>query len=111
MGWGTTYKHEGYLNRIYKSQIPHRKEECIQNIEDLWALILSYMASTPPAYAKGDGDYEYPYSEFLVSRLKEIREELEENIGLLHRITDCEETMRDDPENVKDDMDAPEVDL
>lgn len=103
MSWGTTYRHEGYLSRIYKSQIPSKKEECTKAINDLWSVILSYMSATPPAYAKSDDGYEYPYSEFIVNKLNDIRAELEDNMYLLHCINDCEDTMEDDPDNVTED--------
>lgn len=102
MSWGTAYRHEGYLSRVHKSQIPHKKEECIKTINELWAVILSYMSATPPAYAKSDDGYEYPYSEFIVRTLNDIREELEDNMYLLHCINDCEEAMENDPDNVKE---------
>ena len=103
MGWGTVYKHEGYLNRIYKSQISSRKEDCIDNIKDIWNTILAYMVATPPAYAQGDDNYEYPYAEFMASKVKELREALEEEMYILHQINDCEEAMENDPESVVDD--------
>ena len=104
MGWGTTYKHEGYLNRIYKSQIESKLRECDDNLRSLWNQITIYMAQTPPAWE----DTEYgkrPYAAFLEELIEEIREEMEENIILRYKLQECQEAMDENPENVKDDND------
>ena len=100
MAWGTYYKFEGYLSRISKSQLGSKLEEC-QRINDmLWREILAYMAATPPATAKDCEGEEYPYPEYLAMKIRELREEIEENATLMARINDCLEAMRENPENV-----------
>ena len=100
MSWGTYYKHEGYLSRIGKHEIESKREEC-QRINDmLWREILAYMASTPPAMMKDDEDNEYPWAEFLAMKMREFREEIEDNARLMARLDDCAEAMHDTPENV-----------
>ena len=100
MAWGTYYKFEGYLSRISKSQLESNLEEC-QRINDmLWREILAYMAATPPATAKDCEGEEYPYPEYLAMKIRELREEIEENATLMARINDCLEAMRENPENV-----------
>jgi hypothetical protein len=100
MAWGTYYKFEGYLSRICKSQLESKLEEC-QRINDmLWREILAYMAATPPATAKDCEGEEYPYPEYLAMKIRELREEIEENATLMARINDCLEAMRENPENV-----------
>ena len=100
MGWGTYYKHDGYLSRIGKNEIEYKREEC-QNINDmLWREILAYMASTPPATAKTEEGTEYPWPEFIAMKIREFREEIEENARLMARLDDCAETMQEHPENV-----------
>ena len=100
MSWGTYYKHEGYLSHIGKNEIESKLEEC-QRINDmLWREILAYMAATPPATAKDCEGEEYPYPEYLAMKIRELREEIEENATLMARINDCLEAMRENPENV-----------
>ena len=100
MSWGTYYKFEGYLSRISKSQLEYKLEEC-QRINDmLWREILAYMAATPPATAKDCEGEEYPYPEYLAMKIRELREEIEENATLMARINDCLEAMRENPKNV-----------
>ncbi|MBR2310189.1 MAG: hypothetical protein IKA47_06620, partial [Oscillospiraceae bacterium] len=97
MAWGTYYKFEGYLSRISKSQLENKLEEC-QRINDmLWREILAYMAATPPATAKDCEGEEYPYPEYLAMKIRELREEIEENATLMARINDCLEAMRENP--------------
>ena len=100
MSWGTYYKHEGYLSHIGKNEIESKLEEC-QRINDmLWREILAYMAATPPATAKDCEGEEYPYPKYLAMKIRELREEIEENATLMARINDCLEAMRENPENV-----------
>ena len=100
MSWGTYYKHEGYLSRIGKNEIESKREEC-QNINDmLWREILASMASTPPATAKDAEGNEYPWPEFIAMKVRELREEIEDNAGLMARLDDCEEAMKENHENV-----------
>ena len=58
------------------------------------------MAATPPATAKDCEGEEYPYPEYLAMKIRELREEIEENATLMARINDCLEAMRENPENV-----------
>ena len=100
MSWRTYYKHDGYLSRIGKNEIPGKREEC-QKINDmLWREILAYMASTPPATAKDEEGSEYPWQEFIAMKVRQMREEIEDNDRLMARLDDCAETMEDNPENV-----------
>ena len=100
MSWGTYYKHEGYLSRIGKHEVESKREECQRINAMLWREILAYMASTPPAMAKDDEGNEYPWPEFIAMKVREFREEIEENAMLMARIDDCFEAMTDNPENV-----------
>lgn len=101
MGWGTHYKHTGYLSRISKSEIWSKKEELERNIEGYWRQILAYMAATPPAYKKYDiGEGEQPYAEFIANEVAKLREYMEEDYSLLHCIEDCIEAESENEENV-----------
>ena len=100
MSWGTYYKHDGYLSHIAKNEIPGKREEC-QNINDMiWREILAYMASTPPATTKDEEGSEYPWPEFIAMKVREMREEIEDNVRLMARLDDCTEAMDENPENV-----------
>ena len=48
------------------------------------------MAITPPASAKDCEGNEYPYAEYLAMKVREMREEIEENATLMTRIIDCQ---------------------
>ena len=100
MGWGTFYKFDGYLSRIGKDEIESKREECKSINDMMWSEILAYMAMTPPAYAKDDEGNEYPWAEFVAMKLREFRDEIEENDMLIARLDDCEEAMHDTPDNV-----------
>jgi hypothetical protein len=100
VSWGTYYKHEGYLSRIAKREVESSREEC-QRINDmLWREIIAYMASTPPATAKDVEGNEYPWPEFIAMKVRELREEIEDNARLMARLDDCAEAMEENPENV-----------
>ena len=100
MSWGTYYKHKGYLSRIGKNEIENKRNE-LQRLNDLlWQDILAYMASTPPATARDEEGLEYPWQEFISTKVRDLREEIEENNRLLARLDDCTEAMEDNPENV-----------
>lgn len=102
MGWGTIYKHEGYLSRIHKSRIPDEIDECTKTIHRLWTQIAIYMAQTPPAW--DDSEYgKRPYAAFLEELISEIREELEESVILRYRLQECAEVMEESPEDVTED--------
>jgi hypothetical protein len=55
---------------------------------------------TPPVYAKSEEGIEYPWAEYLDTKLREFREEIEDNARLMARIDDCKETLEENPENV-----------
>lgn len=100
MSWGTYYKHEGYLSHISKNELHSKREEC-QDINDmLWREILAYMSATPPAVAKDPDGVEYPWPEFAAMKIKEFREEIEDNEHLIARIDDCLEALEENPEGV-----------
>ena len=102
MSWGTYYKHEGYLSRISKSQIDEEIEERETDNRRIYAEMLAYMAQTPPAYAKDSEGHEYPWNEFLIQKMREFQEELEENTFLMCRLCQCREVLREHPENVEE---------
>ncbi len=97
MSWGTYYKHEGYLSRISKSQIDEEIEERETDNRRIYAEMLAYMAQTPPAYAKDSEGHEYPWNEFLIQKMREFQEELEENTFLKCRLCQCREVLREHP--------------
>ena len=102
MSWGTYYKHEGYLSRISKSQIDEEIEEHEADNRRIYAEMLAYMAQTPPAYAKDCEGREYPWNEFLLQKMRQFQEELEENLHLLCRLRQCREALRKNPEDVEE---------
>lgn len=100
MGWGTRYKHTGYLSRISKSQIWSKKDEIERRLDLCWREILAYMAATPPEIAKDCAGAEYPYVEFIAAKVAELREDMEEDYSLLTQIKDCIEAEEENPENI-----------
>ena len=100
MSWGPYYKHDGYLSRIGKNEILDKREECQRVNDMIWREILAYMASTPPATAKDEEGSEYPWQEFIAMKVRQMREEIEDNDRLMARLDDCAEAMEENPENV-----------
>ena len=100
MSWGTYYQYNGYLSHIGKNEIYNKREECESVNDMLWREILAYMAATPPVYAKDDEGHEYPWAEFIAMKLREFREEIEENNMMIARLDDCDEALRENPETV-----------
>jgi len=49
---------------------------------------------------KDDEGNEYPWQEFIAMKIREFREEIEENARLVARLDDCSEAMEENPENV-----------
>lgn len=103
MGWGTTYKYDGYLSRIHKDDLENKREELVGINDMIWREILAYMAMTPPVMVKDDEGNECPWPEFIAMKIKSMRDELEENEQLIARIDDCIETLHEHPEDVNDD--------
>lgn len=101
MGWGTSYKYDGYLSRITTGEVDNKLEETNNIIDIMWREILAYMASTPPRDAS-DGESEYPYPEFIASKCAEFRRELEDYYDLKAHLEDCIETRKENPDDVKD---------
>lgn len=102
MSWGTYYRHEGYLSRIGKDEIEEQIDECDGNIARIFREMLALMAMTPPAYAKDCEGNEYPWAEHIAQLAKNYQEELEDAIALRTRLYDCQEVMREHPENVEE---------
>ena len=99
---GTYYKYNGYLRRIGKNEIAEKREECVSENDMLWHEILAYMAMTPPAYAKDEEGHEYPWAEFIAMKLSGFREAIEENARLIARLDDCDEAIRENPDDVSE---------
>lgn len=102
MSWGTYYKHSGYLSRIGKNDIEEEIDECNDTIARVFRELLALMAMTPPAYAKDCEGNEYPWSEHIAQLAKNYQEELEDAISLRTRLFDCQEAMREHPEDVEE---------
>lgn len=100
MGWGTYYKHEGYLSRIGKDRLWSEKEDLERVNKMLWEEILAYMAATPPAFDNDREGESIPYPEVITLKMREIREEIESNCYMLARINDCIDAMEENPDNV-----------
>ena len=100
MSWGTYYKGEFYLSRIGKRELTEKYEECKELNDMFWNQILAMCAMTPPTYAKSEEGKEYPWAEYLDMKLREFREEIEDNDRLMERISACQEVLEENPENV-----------
>ena len=100
MSFGTYYKYEGYLSRIGKRELDEKYEECEHMNEMMWNQILAMCAMTPPVYAKSEVGTEYPWAEYLDMKLRDFKEEMEENYRLMERISACKEVLEENPENV-----------
>lgn len=103
MGWGVSYKYEGYLSRTTISQLEYEKEELETINSMLWEEILSYMASTPTELARDseDGD-PIIWQEFITLKYRELKKEILENEYKICHINDCLEAMHENKDNVKD---------
>ena len=102
MGWGTMYKHTGYLSHVYKHEIDGKYDDC-QRINDMiWREILAYMSQTPPAMMTAGEGEEYPWPEFIAMKVNEYRHDLEENIKLMAQIDECRDVMAEHPDDVYD---------
>ena len=102
MGWGTYYKHNGYLSRIGKNEL-HSKLDDLKDLNDMfWREILAYAASTPTARVKDDEGGEWMWQEFIANKIKNYRQEIEENDWLIAHINDCLEVLEERPDDVKE---------
>ena len=100
MSWGTYYTYEGYLSRIGKRELDEKYEECERLNEMLWNQILAMCAMTPPTYAKSEEGFDYPWAEYLDMKLRNFKEEMEENYRLMERISCCKEAIEENPDKV-----------
>ena len=98
--WGTAYEYEGYICRVYPSQLESRYEELKQENDRAWDNILTLMASTPPQHDTEDG---VAWHEDLVSKYNEYRELIEDNCYQMAMIRNCLETLKEYPDKVKED--------
>ena len=103
MGWGVSYKYEGYLSRTTISQLESEKED-LERINDmLWEEILSYMSSTPTELAReSEDDDPLIWQEFITLKYRELKKDILENERRLCHINDCIEAMNENKDNVKD---------
>ena len=58
------------------------------------------MAMKPPVYARDCGGNRMPWTEHIAFQLKQYKDDLEEAIALRTRLYDCQETMKEHPEDV-----------
>lgn len=100
MSWGTYYTYDGYLSHIGKDEVEHRIEENKACIDLIFRELLAYASSTPPAEAEDDEGNKMPYPEFIASKIKAYKDDLEEYYWELHHLQDCEEAKADKPESV-----------
>lgn len=103
MGWGVSYKYEGYLSRMTISKLESEKEDLKRINEMLWEEILSYMASTPTELARDSEDSDpIIWQEFITLKYRELKSSILENEWQLCHINDCLEAIRENNDNAKD---------
>lgn len=103
MGWGVSYKYEGYLSRMTISQLEHEKEQLESINEMLWEEILSYMASTPTELARdSEGGEPIIWQEFITLKYRELKSSILENERTLCHINDCIDAINENKDNAKD---------
>lgn len=102
MSYGISYTYDGYLSHMSKDRLDDEYDDQQKEIDLVFREILAYMAATPPPFVKYDEEEsgEYPYPEFLAMKVKEYRERLEEAIAMQVRISECQEAMREHPDQV-----------
>lgn len=100
MSWGTYFRGEFYLSRIGKSELDEKYNECKWLNDRLWNQILAMCAMTPPVYAESEVETKYPWAEYLDDKLRDFKEEMEDNYRLMERISACQEVLEENPENV-----------
>lgn len=93
MNRGSYYGFDKIQFQMNKNELEEKKLECQCVNDHLWREILAYMAAAPPVMMKNDDGEEYPYPEFLVTKLQELRDEIESNAVLIARLEDGIETM------------------
>ena len=103
MSWGTyCSKHCIYLNHIGKNDLWSKKEECKRINDMLWNEMLAIAAMTPPVYAEDDEGNKYPWYEHIEMKMREYREEIEDNDRLVALIDEVIEEMEEHPENISE---------
>lgn len=100
MSFGTYFKGEFYLSRIGKRELDEKYNECKWLNDRLWNQILAMCAMTPPVYAESEVGTKYPWAEYLDDKLRDFKEEMEDNYRLMERISACQEVLEENPENV-----------
>jgi len=103
MGWGTSYKYDGYLNRILKREVEEKIEETKENIQERWEEILAFMAAQPPADTEDEEGGKIDYPEYITCRWRNFKQEMEEDYYLLNHLRDCKEAMEESPDTVEED--------
>ena len=101
MGWGVSYKYDGYLSRMSISALESELENYQKMIDLIYRELLAYMAATPQNEKDCEGA-EIPYPEALAIKIAEIRDSLDDYYWWVHHIQDCLEALRENKDNVEE---------
>lgn len=101
MGWGVSYKYDGYLSRMSISALESELENYQKMIDLNYRELLAYMAATPQNAKDCEGE-EIPYPEYLAVKIAEIRDSLDDYYWWVHHIQDCLEALRENKDNVEE---------
>ena len=100
MSWGTYYTYDGYILRVGKNSLEEKLNDLKDDNDTLWNEILQRIAMTPPLSIKDCENNDMDYVDYMSNHIKNLRNQIEENVSLMARINDCLETLHENPENV-----------
>ena len=100
MSWGTYYQYDGYLIRLGKNELEEKYDDLKDDNDTIWNELLQYIAATPPEKVTDSEGGKSDFIEWMSCHIKYLRRQLEENVSLMARISDCLETMHEHPEKV-----------
>lgn len=101
MGWGVSYKYDGYLSRMAICNLEDELEHYKKMVDLIYREMLAYMAATPQNEKDCEGA-EVPYPEALAVKIAEYRDSLEDYYWWIHHIEDCLEAKRENEDSVKE---------
>ena len=102
MGHYVFYDYKGCLDDIHIDELEDKLAELKDDNDTIWNEILQYIASTPPITIPDDEGNPMSFIEYMSCHIKYLRNQIEENDKMINWISDCLETMREHPENVKE---------
>lgn len=104
MAFSTYYKFEGEIKHISKNQLENELERTKEDIEEIWRRITILIAMSPTEITDSNG-LKLSWPDYVAEETQQLREEIDDAYGKMHRLSDAVEAQQENPKNIHDDND------